>query len=1063
MTEAFAERVPTGGSVVAPRYEEDTLEVDEEVAHPRDWVPSQRERLLGRELSYRDAVEPEPPRDAPLWDRVKAFVREADPREITRDAPKFPLYWAAVSTALGAFDFTSVLGPEIQQDIGLNFGIFITLGIWTGNVGILLAPIFGYLADHVRRVILLRTGTLIGFVGKVAQAASPTPGTFIGAYLLGAADSIVEGAAGYTIWADYYPVHARVRLFTFLNVVGAFFGVLGPAIAGPLGQALGWREALIITNSIAIFTAVGVFFLKEPVRGYQDRRAMGASEEVAAIPQPPMSFGESWRAAYSIKTLRRSFYALPFFGIAGVSGILQGYYFYSVFHLTPTARGLIAAISAIPAIPLLVLGGVMGDRLLKRSRPGRIILYSQLLSVLSSLSLMYLVMFPNLGVSIALGFAFSLPTYMIAVANQVIWTLVIPARFRGTGGTASAPWALAGNVLAGFAFSYVYGYFGMRDAILLLVPFGIVGSLILVSMAFSVEEDIRRSLASSMAQQVSDAARRSGHAQLLVIRGLDVHYGGTQVVFNLDLDVEEGEVLALLGTNGSGKSTVLKTISGLMIASNGAIYFDGVDVTHQPPHEQAQKGIVMVPGGRAIFPTLTVRENLRAAGWIYRKEERYVREKTAEVLEMFPILRERLDTQAGSLSGGEQQMLCLSQAFLMRPRLLMVDELTLGLAPQIVEQLLEVIRRINTAGTTVILVEQSINLALTVARRCVFMEKGQVRFDGPTAELLSRPDVARSVFLGEARSSRSLGATRTTSALAALQQAEETYDNLLEIEGVSVAYGGVNALTDVSLEMKPREILGVIGPNGAGKTTLFDVVSGFVRPPELSAGRVVLAGRDITDLSPDRRHHVGLCRSFQNVRLFSGMTARETIAVAYERHLKVRSPVFAALWLPHLRQAEAKVMRRVDGLIEVLGLGSYANKFMDELSTGSRRLVEIACLLAAGPKLLLLDEPSSGLAQAEVEELGAMIHRIRQEAGCGILVVEHDLPLISGVVDRLVAMDLGRVIATGAPDAVMNDPQVIESYLGVAEEVLARSGTLATAAAGNANHHSKSRSESETT
>ena len=146
-------------------------------------------------------------------------------------------------------------------------------------------------------------------------------------------------------------------------------------------------------------------------------------------------------------------------------------------------------------------------------------------------------------------------------------------------------------------------------------------------------------------------------------------------------------------------------------------------------------------------------------------------------------------------------------------------------------------------------------------------------------------------------------------------------------------------------------------------------------------------------------------------------------------------------------------MKRVDGLIEVLGLGAYANKFMDELSTGSRRLVEIACLLAAGPKLLLLDEPSSGLAQAEVEELGVVIQRIRQEAGCGILVVEHDLPLITSVSDRLLAMHLGSVLAIGDPDDVIADPEVVESYLGVPEEVLARSGALAASLHTNGNTH----------
>jgi branched-chain amino acid transport system ATP-binding protein len=255
--------------------------------------------------------------------------------------------------------------------------------------------------------------------------------------------------------------------------------------------------------------------------------------------------------------------------------------------------------------------------------------------------------------------------------------------------------------------------------------------------------------------------------------------------------------------------------------------------------------------------------------------------------------------------------------------------------------------------------------------------------------------------------------------------------------------------------MSPGEIVGVIGANGAGKTTLFDVISGFVRPPQLTGGAVALLGKDVTRLSPDARHQVGLCRSFQNVRLFAGMTARDNIAVAFERVLEARSPIAAALWLPNVRKSEQRIMRRVDSLIGSLGLGAYSNKFMDELSTGTRRLVEIACLLAAGPRLLLLDEPSSGLAQAETEELGPVILRIRQETGCGILLIEHDLPLVSTISARLIAMERGSVLTIGKPAEVMEDKRVVEAYLGASEEALARSG-VASASRRAPNHQADS-------
>jgi ABC-type branched-subunit amino acid transport system ATPase component len=1048
MTPAITEVAPTGGVAIAPRFEDEDIARAMEVGSARTLIPSAREQLAGRRVEYVEEQGPEAGYSEPsLWQGVKGFVREMDPREITRDAPRFPLFLLTVSAALGAFDLTSFLGPEIQQDIGLPLQVQIAIGSMMGQVGLLASPLFGYLADHVKRVTLIRIGSIINGVASLIQPFAPGPSSYLGISIVNGIGNMVQAPAVTPMLADYYPVRARTRMVAFLAAVGAGAGVIGPLVGGPVGQALGWRMAMLITNIVGLVLIAGVFWLKEPVRGFQDRKAMGVSDEIAAIPQPPMSFAESWRAAYSIKTLRRSFYAIPFAAIAGQGVLLQSYYFQSYWHTTPAARGIIAAISSLPTIPIMLLAGALGDRMLRSTKPGRLVIYGQLLAIAGSLILIVQVFTHNLVFSIITGFAFALPGAVVGFASAAIGSLVIPARFRATGATASLPFAILGGILTPVAYNFVFETFGLRYSIIVLAVFGIIASLISMLQASTLEGDIRRSLASSLAQQDVELAAAAGENKLLVLRGVDMHYGGTQVVFGVDLDVYEGEILALLGTNGSGKSTLLRAIAGLDQSTGGAIYFDGVDSTHVPPYEQAKRGVVMVPGGRAIFPTLTVEENLRSAVWIYRQDHEYARQKTEEMMKLFPRLRERLHQQAGNLSGGEQQQLCLAQAFLMKPRLLMVDELTLGLAPQVVEQLLDVLRDVNASGTTIIIVEQSINLALTIAERAVFMEKGQVRYDGPTVDLLSRSDVARSVYLGEATASRDLGATRTRVAIRSLAEEEDdAYEHLLEVRDVQVEFGGVSALQGVSFDMEKLEILGIIGANGAGKTTLFDVISGFIRPPALTSGHIVLAGNELDGLSPDRRHYAGLCRSFQNVRLFSGLTARETIAVAFERYLTARNPLFAMAWLPNQRRAEQKIFRRVDTLVEVLGLGAFANKFMDELSTGSRRLVEIACLLAAGPKLLLLDEPSSGLAQAETEELTTVIQRIRLEAGCGILVIEHDLPLITGVSDRLVAMELGKVITIGSPAEVAADKRVVESYLGTSEEVLMRSGTLSSSA-----------------
>jgi branched-chain amino acid transport system ATP-binding protein len=241
----------------------------------------------------------------------------------------------------------------------------------------------------------------------------------------------------------------------------------------------------------------------------------------------------------------------------------------------------------------------------------------------------------------------------------------------------------------------------------------------------------------------------------------------------------------------------------------------------------------------------------------------------------------------------------------------------------------------------------------------------------------------------------------------------------------------------VTFSVAPGEIVGLIGPNGAGKTTLFDLISGFTAT---DGGRIVLEGDDITSLSPDRRARMGLGRSFQDAALFPALTVEQTLAVAHERWIGVRDPIQAALHLPAVFDAELAVAERVDQLIAILGLESFRSKFVHELSTGSRRIVDIACLVAHRPSVVLLDEPSSGIAQRETEALGPVIRRIRDELGASVLVIEHDMPLITAVSDRLVALDQGRIVTIGSADEVLAHPQVVASYLGSTEAVIARSG-----------------------
>jgi branched-chain amino acid transport system ATP-binding protein len=259
----------------------------------------------------------------------------------------------------------------------------------------------------------------------------------------------------------------------------------------------------------------------------------------------------------------------------------------------------------------------------------------------------------------------------------------------------------------------------------------------------------------------------------------------------------------------------------------------------------------------------------------------------------------------------------------------------------------------------------------------------------------------------------------------------------LAVRDISVAFDGLQVLTDVSLEVAPGEIVGVIGPNGAGKTTLFDCVSGFVE----SAGHVWVAGTDVTGLAPHRRARAGLGRSFQDARLYHSLTVLDTLRVAAELHVH-HAPVAAAMaGTPRARRSEDEATRLANEQVEGLGLQPYRDKLVRELSTGTRRIVDLACVMAQQPSVLMLDEPSGGVAQRETEALGPLLVRVRDRTGCSILVIEHDMPLLSSVCDRMLALELGAVIASGTPKEVLEHPKVIESYLGTDESAIARSGT----------------------
>lgn len=258
----------------------------------------------------------------------------------------------------------------------------------------------------------------------------------------------------------------------------------------------------------------------------------------------------------------------------------------------------------------------------------------------------------------------------------------------------------------------------------------------------------------------------------------------------------------------------------------------------------------------------------------------------------------------------------------------------------------------------------------------------------------------------------------------------------LELREVAVAFGGVHAVDGVSLAVERGEIVGLIGPNGSGKTTLLDAVSGQVRP---TAGAVLLDGEDLVDYLPEDRARLGIVRSFQDCRLYPELTVEEVL-LASEDPRRRAGTLATTLHLPWARRAERAKRERAATVLEAFGLAGFRRHRVAELSTGTRRVVDLATIVLAEPGLLLLDEPTAGIAQRESEAFVPLLQRIHQVTGATIVLVEHDVPLVFALCSRIVVMEIGRVVSCGRPDEVRTDPAAVAAYLGASQEALARSG-----------------------
>jgi branched-chain amino acid transport system ATP-binding protein len=256
-----------------------------------------------------------------------------------------------------------------------------------------------------------------------------------------------------------------------------------------------------------------------------------------------------------------------------------------------------------------------------------------------------------------------------------------------------------------------------------------------------------RHKAEDSTEEVASApSNGSGNGALLQVEGLKVGYGSLPVLYGIDMSVDEGETAVVLGLNGAGKTTTVLTLAGMMRPWSGSITYAGEDVSKTPVETMVKKGVVLVPEGRRVFPNLPVEENLRVGAWVKRHDKDFIETQIERCYRYFPRLQERRDQIAGTLSGGEQQMLAISRGLMAGPKLLMIDEASLGLAPVIVQQVLEVVREINEDGVTVILNEQNVG-SLRLADKAFVIQKGVLVYSGPAKELHGSKEMRRE-FLG---------------------------------------------------------------------------------------------------------------------------------------------------------------------------------------------------------------------------------------------------------------------------------------------------------------------------
>jgi ABC-type branched-subunit amino acid transport system ATPase component/MFS family permease len=669
----------------------------------------------------------------------------------------YPLIALSILVAVDQFQSYGyfVLGPEISATLGISRPTLAALNaLKLILVSLASLPLAAAVQRRARRgLVAIASAVAWSVMTILTGVATSVAGLAVVLIMDGASTGAVE-AVHRPLLVDSYPPETRVRAVSFYRGANAAGNFAAPLIVGLL-VALGftWRGVFVVMGLLCLGATAAASRLRDPGYGRWDtervRAAVRPREDRREDDAVSLGFFESVRRVLLIRTVRRLLIANGVLGMFLVP--LHSYLFFFFaerWGMGPGARSLLFAFLPMFAAPALLWFGRRGEALFRKD-PARLVRASGAVLAVGTASVAIAVAMPVFaGMVLFFGIAFGAFSIMFPSLNVAMLAVVAPRTRPHT----SALTGIFHAAVGGFGGLILLGgadrRFGTTVAIASLAIPGLVAAWIVRGAAGTVNDDLDQLLDAIIEDEELAALRDAGeHVPMLACRHIDFAYEQFQVLFDVSFTVQDGEIVALLGTNGAGKSTLLRVISGLGLPARGTVRFGGVDVTYLDAERRLRLGVAHIAGGRSVCGPLSVVENLRLYGYTMRSDRRAVESGLDASFEAFPALAERRNQAASTLSGGEQQMLALSKAFMLQPRLLLIDELSLGLAPKVVSQLLGMVRRINEAGTAIVLVEQSVNVALSLVQHAYFMERGEIRFDGRAAELLERGDLLRSVFL----------------------------------------------------------------------------------------------------------------------------------------------------------------------------------------------------------------------------------------------------------------------------------------------------------------------------